>query len=454
MNVLEVYKRLKTFFASAGTGEDILRLGKIIEDLEMGSLEVVQSYGELPSNFKEGDIFIGKLYYVLDESLLIWYDGEEWKSNIANFPSNELYSWGTVFSLGGYTSTSSPVTVLNDIKALDWVDVDKGFFHAGAIRSSGELFLWGVNNFGQLGNGVTTSEFTIVYPPVTPITNFTDWVSVSTSEQSTVALRDNGTLWSFGYNYYGQLGDGTTENRSSPVSVLGGFTDWESVSSGGTHTVGIRSNGTLWSFGYNGDGQLGDGLSYTTKSSPVSVIGGFTDWSSVSCGSSHTLGVRDNGTLWGFGSNAFGFIGDGTVVSRSSPVSVIGGFTDWSSVSCGFSHTAGIRSNGTLWTWGLNSFGGYDYGSIGDGTAVSRSSPVSVIGGFTDWSSVSCGNNHTIGLRDNGTLWSFGRNNYGYLGDGTTEDRSSPVSVVGNFTNWISVHNGPFGIKVKTVSED
>jgi alpha-tubulin suppressor-like RCC1 family protein len=146
----------------------------------------------------------------------------------------------------------------------------------------------------------------------------------------------------------------------------------------------------------------------------------------VSAGSDHTAAVRTNGTLWTWGCGSLGRLGDGTTVAKSSPVSVIGGFTDWCQVSASSdNHTAAVRTNGTLWTWGAGTAG-----VLGDGTIVSKSSPVSVVGGFTDWCQVSAGGCHNLALRTNGTLWAWGCNRCGQLGDCTIVSKTSPVSVV------------------------
>jgi alpha-tubulin suppressor-like RCC1 family protein len=185
------------------------------------------------------------------------------------------------------------------------------------------------------------------------------------------------------------MGDNTTVNKSSPVSVVGGFTDWISVSAKDTHSLGVRANGTAWAWG------RGMGVSVTalrsTKSSPVSVVGDFTDWIQVSAGDGHSLGLRANGTAWAWGNGGDGRLGDNTTVDKSSPVSVVGDFTDWTQVSGRERFSIGISANGTAWAWGFNTSG-----QLGDNTAVNKSSPVSVVGGFTDWIQVSAGGSFTV----------------------------------------------------------
>jgi alpha-tubulin suppressor-like RCC1 family protein len=175
------------------------------------------------------------------------------------------------------------------------------------------------------------------------------------------------------------------------------------------HTAAVRQNGTLWTWGLNSEigsfpalprRLLGDNTSID-RSSPVSVVGGFTDWCQVSVGSYHTTAVRTNGTLWSWGYASLGRLGNNTTTDSSSPVSVVGGFTDWCQVSSGGNHTAAIRQNGTLWAWGNNDDSAFTTdaeGALGDGTTVPKSSPVSVIGGLTNWCQVSAGKGFTTAL--------------------------------------------------------
>jgi len=342
-----------------------------------------------------------------------------------------LYAWGSnstgQIGDGSTVSKSSPVSVVGGF--TDWVQVSGGNYHSLGIRANGSAWAWGSNNLGRLGTNNTTNRSS----PVSVVGAFTDWVQVSGGFSHSLGVRANGSAWAWGANSYGRLGDGTTTSRSSPVSVVGGFTDWVQVSVG-IHSLGLRANGTAWAWGANSYGNLGDGTT-VEKSSPVSVVGGFTDWVQLAAGLRHSLGVRANGTAWAWGSNIFGQIGDNTTTGRSSPVSVIGGFTNWVQVSGGTSHSIGLRANGTTWAWGDNGSG-----RLGDGTTVaSRLSPVSVIGGFTDWIQVAAGGNFNIAIRANGSAWAWGSNLRGQIGDGTTVAKSSPVSVIGGFTDWVEV---------------
>jgi alpha-tubulin suppressor-like RCC1 family protein len=311
---------------------------------------------------------------------------------------------------------------------------------------------WGNNNNGRLGDNTTTTRSS----PVSVVGGFTDWIQVSAGTEHSLGLRANGTAWAWGYNGGGRLGDNTYITKSSPVSVVGGFTDWIQVSAGFNHSLGVRANGTAWawgsdnSFGMNYGGRLGINIGSGYYISPMSVVGGFTDWVQVSAGYNHSLGVRANGTAWAWGDNfyntyASGQLGDNTLIPRSSPVPVVGDFADWVQVSAGNAHSLGVRANGTAWAWGKNStvflYGNFS-GQLGDNTTTDKSSPVSVVGGFTDWIQVSAGGAHSLGLRANGTAWAWGDNSIGQLGDNTTTARSSPVSVVGGFTDWIQVSAG------------
>jgi alpha-tubulin suppressor-like RCC1 family protein len=343
------------------------------------------------------------------------------------------WAWGAASSgiLGDNTvvSKSSPVSVVGVI--LDWCQVSAGASHSLALRGNGTAWSWGLGTCGRLGDNTVVNKSS----PVSVVGGFTDWCQLSAGCGHSLGVRQNGTVWAWGCNVRGQLGTNNQVSTSSPVSVLGGFTNWCQVSAGYIHSLGVRQSGTAWAWGCGGEGRLGLN-DIIDRSSPVQVVGGFCDWCQISAGCLHSLAVRQNGTAWGWGDNCCGRLGDDTETSRRSPVSVVGGFTDWCQISAGECHSLGIRQNGTIWAWGS---GGQ--GRLGTNTVAGRTSPGSVVGGFTDWCQISAGC-QSSGVRTNGTAWSWGNNVNGRLGDNTVVAKSSPVSVVGGFTNWCQVSVG------------
>jgi len=358
-----------------------------------------------------------------------------------DYAAGEAWSWGRgnygVLGNNCTTCRSSPVSVVGGF--TDWCQVSTAGSHSLAVRQNSTLWAWGSNLQGRLGDNTVVSKSS----PVSVVGGFTDWSQVSAGFVSSLAVRTNGTAWAWGQNGAGQLGDCTTVSKSSPVSVVGGFTDWCQVSAGNAHSLGVRTNGTAWGWGCNTSGALGAGSSGGGQSSPVSVIGGFTDWCQISAGVQFSLAVRQNGTAWAWGDNTDGALGDNTTVCKTSPISVVGGFTDWCQVSASkqsFLFSLGIRTNGTAWSWGRN-----QSGQLGNNSSVSRSSPVSVVGGFTDWCQISAGTtNFSAAVRTNGTAWAWGCNVNGQLGTNSTVSTSSPVSVIGGFTDWCQISAGSY----------
>ena len=267
-----------------------------------------------------------------------------------------------------------------------------------------------------------------------------NWSSVSCGDSHTIAIKTNGTLCAWGSNYYDQLGFGDATDRYTPTQV-GTDTNWSSVSCGAEYTVAIKTDGTLWAWGRNNYGQLG--LGTTTQMNTPTQVGTDTNWSSVSCGYYHTIAVKTDGTLWAWGDNNCGQLGLGDTIDRSIPTQ-IGTDTNWSFVFCGNWHTIAIKTDGTLWAWGDNY-----YGQLGLGDTTDRNTPTQV-GTDANWSSVSCGNSHSIAIKTDETLWAWGDNGNGQLGLGDTTDRNTPTQV-GTDANWSSVSCGDsHTIAVKT----
>jgi alpha-tubulin suppressor-like RCC1 family protein len=430
MNISNFQILLHEAIDNATSTIDWLFLARAIEKLDMGQIRTVSTYANLPSAASNE----GLLVFVDADERLYWSTGTAWYS-IVQENKGFAYAWGdgTDGILGNNCTTcrSSPVSVVGGF--TDWCQVSVTYRHSLGLRSNGTVWSWGCDTLGQLGDNCNIARSS----PVSVVGGFTDWCQVSSGNFHSLGVRSNGTAWAWGFNYAGLLGDNSTINRSSPVSVVGGFTDWCQVSSGNFHSLGVRSNGTAWAWGPGSYGNLGDDTTIN-RSSPVSVVGGFTDWCQVSA-KNHSLGLRRDGTAWAWGSGTLGRLGDDSTINRSSPVSVVGGFTNWSQVSAGNDHSLGLRSNGTAWAWGSPGLLG---SALGDGTTIERSSPVSVVGGFTDWCQLSAGSDISLGIRTNGTAWAWGYAEYGRLGTGNTINRDSPVSVAGGFTDWCQVSAG------------
>ena len=283
--------------------------------------------------------------------------------------------------------------------------------------TSSTLWTRGHNNRGQLGDGTTTDRTT----GTQELTAETDWAAISAGGYYTVALKSDGTLWAWGDNRYGQLGNGTTVDRTTPTQESTGATNWSAIATGGYHTVALKSDGTLWAWGYNGYGSLGDGT-IVSKSAPTQEATGATDWSVIAAGGFHTIAIKADGSLWAWGNNEIGQVGDGTTVNKDAPTQESTGGTNWSAISAGDYHTVALKSDGALWAWGHN-----QYGQLGDGTLTHRHTPVRESTGASNWSAIATGKDHTIALKSDGTLWAWGYNSFSQVGDGNTVDISTPT---------------------------
>ena len=291
--------------------------------------------------------------------------------------------------------------------------VAAGYTHTLFTKTDGSLWTTGRNNYGQLGDGTTTdrnASAKIVDANVT---------AVAAGQYHSLYLESNGSLWSFGRNNYGQLGDGTTDERHSPVRIAD--VNVTAVAAFGTHSLYLKNDGTLWAFGRNNYGQLGDG-STTDRSTPVQVLTGV---SSMAAGFNHSLAVKTDGSLHAFGRNHKGQLGDGTTTDRNASVQIEA--SGVSAAAAGQYHSLYLKTDGSLRAMGWN-----QYGQLGDGTTTDRNSSVQVESLFSAVSLIRAGNVSSYFVNTSGTLKSFGRNNYGQLGDSSTTDRNSSVTVESN----------------------
>lgn len=343
--------------------------------------------------------------------------------------SNAMLCWGDKAKLPAdpqaYTLVPKTVTTSGAWNAVS----ASGNASSCGLRSDGAVYCWGANYAGQLGAGDIVAR----YSP-TALAAGGVWKSVVIGGNHACGIKNDDTLWCWGNNSSGQLGDNTGTDSLTPVAVAGGGT-WKAVSTYGDTSCGIKSNDTLWCWGSNMMGQIGDNTSGTDRFQPVSVNGGGT-WKSVSAGSFSTCGIKTDDTLWCWGYNTWGGVGDGTTTSpRTSPTAVSGGGS-WKQVSAGFA-SCGIKSDDTVRCWGLNTSG-----QVGDGTTTSpRTTPTTLSGGGT-WKSVSTSGYSTCGIKNDDTLWCWGQNTSAQLGDGTTTSpRTTPTAVIGN-TGWNKIYAG------------
>jgi alpha-tubulin suppressor-like RCC1 family protein len=306
-----------------------------------------------------------------------------------------------------------------------WNKFSGGSYQSIALKSDGTMWGFGKNG-GGIGWLIGSPTPTYVKEP-TQIGNMSDWSSVGSGSEFNVALKTDGTLWAWGYNAYGQLGDGTTINKNSPIQI-GTDTNWSKIAVGYNYCLALKTNGTLWAWGNNGTWQLGDGTK-VNKNIPTQ-IGTATDWSQIAAGSAHSMAIKSNGTLWAWGYNNAGqVLGTSSTANVPSPTQV-GSATNWSKVAVANSQTMAIKTNGTLWGWGYNF-----YGEMGNGTQ-SQNILMTQIGTETNWSDLSLGENHSIALKSNGTLWGWGRNQYGQLGNnlGLITTTPTQLNTTSNFT--------------------
>ena len=369
-----------------------------------------------------------------------------------------IYTGGKVdgIAIGSDTVTATVGSIKGSTKLTvqgPYVAVAAGGSHTMVRKADGSLSGWGLNRSGQLGDG-TTSDKTVL----TPVYGTgTTWSTVVLGDFHTIALKDvkttGGALWGWGFNLFGQLGTGSSNDYKALPTQIGTDKTWTAVSTGRAHTVAVKADGSLWAWGRNVDGQLGDATNLD-RFVPTAV-GAVKLWTGVSAGSNFSMGRQTSGVIYGWGANDRGQLGnnsttawnvptpinaywDGKVDATGAPVA-LSGFTALT-ISAGGAHVLAIRSNGALYAWGAN-----DMGQLGIASTVNTSYPALVPSpnSAVDWALASAGGAHSIAVMADGTLWAWGSNSDGQLGEGSMSDSAVPIQI-GNSKEWIYVSAGKY----------
>ena len=307
------------------------------------------------------------------------------------------------------------------------VDISAGGYHSLALGSNGTLWAWGWNTAGQLGDGTTANRLV----PIS-VLNLTNGAFISSGYAHSLGLAVGGTNWAWGQNNYGQLGDSTTNDSALPV-LTAGLPPIVAIAAGGDHSLALTIQSNVWAWGLNASGQLGDGT-VSNRATPVAVSG-LSEIVIIASGFSHSLALDTNGTVWAWGANLIGELGDGSASNQSLPVTVFG-LSNVLTIAAGAEHSLAVASDSNVWAWGGNYAG-----QLGDGTLTNRNAPVAV-SGLSNIIAIAGGGGHSLALQDNGQIWAWGDNSVGQLGQGGLGGASLVPVVVTGLTNGIAISAG------------
>ena len=310
------------------------------------------------------------------------------------------------------------VTEANYFKLSEITESNKQGEHTLGIDEEGNLWAWGRNENGELGNGTTENSAKPIQ-----ILEGTKFKKVSSGNWFSIAIDEEGNLWSWGQNARGQLGNGTETDRdqaNSPAKIKEG-TKFKEISAGRTHSLALDEEGNIWSWGSNDDGQLGNGTD-TASNTPVKILEG-TKFKKVSSGDRSSIAIDEEGSIWSWGKNNYGQLGNGTNTASNTPVKILEG-TKFKEISAGNSHCLAIDEDGNLWSWGQNHMG-----QLGDGTTTNSNIPVKILEG-TKFKKISAGYYCSSAIDEEENLWSWGLNSEGQLGNGTTTNINIPVKIL------------------------
>jgi alpha-tubulin suppressor-like RCC1 family protein len=331
--------------------------------------------------------------------------------SIILFPTNSKTLWGSGENGRGQLGDGTTLDKVRFEQSgvdTDWESGSGGELHTLLLKDDGTLFVSGANSYGQLGLGDVTDRITFVQLGID------NWNKVAGGRNSSYGIKSDGTLWAWGQNNQGQLGQGTfdMDPHNAPLQI-GSDTDWVDVESGNDFIVAKKLDGSLWGCGWDAFGQLGQG-SATTRRTTLVKIGTDVDWGMFRCGNSHVLALKNDASLYAWGSNSGGELGNGGTTPVYTPLKI--GVASWKYIAAGgggIGFSIAIDANGRLWSWGYN--GNYELG-IGSADPNPHSTPTQ-IDSDTNWSHIASGWGHTIGVKGN-EIWGWGWNGRGEVGTG------------------------------------
>jgi alpha-tubulin suppressor-like RCC1 family protein len=331
------------------------------------------------------------------------------------------WGWNGEGELGDGTTTRrltpTPVSGLGNGVAA----IATGAVHTCAVTTTGSVACWGWNGIGQLGDGRA-----IQHPTPTAVSGLSSGVAaLKAGQDHTCALTTGGGALCWGDNWFGQLGDGTTTIRSTPTAVSGLGSGVAAIAAGDYHTCALTTGGGVLCWGWNGEGQLGDGTT-TNRSTPVAVSGLGSGVAAIAAGGNHTCAVTTSGGALCWGRNGSGQLGDGTTTNRLTPTLVSGLGSGVAAIAAGSQHTCALTTSGGVVCWGSNSSG-----QLGDGTTTPRATPTPVNELGSSVAAIAAGGSHTCAVTTGGSVVCWGGNGIGQLGDGTTTNRLIPTAVSG-----------------------
>jgi alpha-tubulin suppressor-like RCC1 family protein len=353
----------------------------------------------------------------------------------ASKANGSLHCWGS--GTNGLRGTNalkqSVVPVPVEQHSAGWNTVAMGSQHACGIRSSGTVFCWGQAAGSRLGNKYTGLQFV----PTPESTMAENWKQVDAGSGHTCAVKTDGRLFCWGSGFSGRLGHNATYSMLIPVQEYSIATDWKAVAAADSHSCGLKTDGRIFCWGEQGEGRLGNTITIGVSLIPVAESTSATDWAQIDAGTAHTCAVKTGGTLYCWGLGTFGRLGNNSTESSSLPAREASSGTDWSQVSAGSNHTCAVTDAGRLYCWGsgLN-------GRLGNNDTAESMVPVSEATQAQDWAQVSAGGNHTCAVKADGRLFCWGVGSTGQLGDGASVERWVPVQESTAAGDWVSVTSG------------